>query len=201
VSEGAERDQATAVTAEPAEPAEPAEADGRAEHVPGELRVPDGISVVEGSPNGSRRTVGITVSRFNGDISTRLLEGALAALEEAGVDRSAVEVVPVPGAFELPLAALTLAKSRRYACVIALGCVIRGDTPHFEYVAAEAASGLQVAALETGVPVSFGVLTCDTRTQAELRAGGSRGNKGTEAARAALEMADVVARFRATSAR
>jgi 6,7-dimethyl-8-ribityllumazine synthase len=106
--------------------------------------------------------------------------------------------MPVPGAFELPLGAMALAKTRRYACIVALGCVIRGDTPHFDYVCSEAASGLQLAGLETGVPVSFGLLTCDTREQAEARAGGELGNKGAEAARSALEMADVFARLRAS---
>jgi 6,7-dimethyl-8-ribityllumazine synthase len=168
-----------------------------AEHVPGEIEIPDGVGVFVGSPNGARRSVGIAVSRFNGDITTRLLEGALGALAEAGVERERVDVMQVPGAFELPLGAMALAKTRRYACVIALGCVIRGDTPHFEYIAAEAASGVQLAALETGIPVSFGVLTCDNRRQAEARAGGRHGNKGVEAARSALEMADVFARLRA----
>ena len=158
------------------------------------------MSVVSGSPDGPVRAVGIVVARFNGDITSQLLEGAIAALEEAGVERQRIEVVPVPGAFELPLAAMALAKTRQYACILALGCVIRGETPHFDFVAAEAASGLQLAALETGVPVSFGVLTCDTRAQAEARAGGERGNKGAEAARSALEMADVFARLRARAA-
>jgi 6,7-dimethyl-8-ribityllumazine synthase len=102
--------------------------------------------------------------------------------------------MPVPGAFELPLAAMALAKTRRYSCIVALGCVIRGETPHFDYVASEAASGLQLAAIETGVPVSFGVLTCETREQAEARVG-----KGAEAVRTALEMADVFAQLRATA--
>jgi 6,7-dimethyl-8-ribityllumazine synthase len=168
-----------------------------AEHASGELRVPDGVNVVEGSPDGARRSVGIVVARFNGDVTTRLLDGAIAELEEAGVDRARIDVVKVPGAFELPLGAMALAKTRRYACVVALGCVIRGETPHFDYVAAEAASGLQLATLETGVPVAFGVLTCDTRKQAEERAGGGHGNKGAEAARSALEMADVFGRLRA----
>jgi 6,7-dimethyl-8-ribityllumazine synthase len=136
------------------------------------------------------------VSRFNADVTSRLLAGALAALEEAGVERARIDVLQVPGAFELPLGAMALAKTRRYACVVALGCVIRGETPHFDYVASEAASGLQLAALETGIPVSFGVLTCEDRAQAEARAGGTEGNKGTEAARSALEMADVFARLR-----
>jgi 6,7-dimethyl-8-ribityllumazine synthase len=97
----------------------------------------------------------------------------------------------VPGAFELPLAAMALAKTRRYACVVALGCVIRGETPHFEYVAGEAASGLQLAGLETGVPVAFGVLTCNTREQAEARL-----DRGADAVRTALEMAVLFAQLR-----
>ena len=167
------------------------------EHALGELEIPDGVGVFAGEVAGARRSVAIAVGRFNGDITSRLLEGALATLEEAGVARECVDVMPVPGAFELPLAAMALAKTRRYACVLALGCVIRGDTPHFEYVASEAASGIQLAALETGIPVSFGVLTCDNRKQADARAGGRFGNKGAEAARSGLEMADVFARLRA----
>jgi 6,7-dimethyl-8-ribityllumazine synthase len=170
------------------------------EHAAGELAVPNGVHVLEGSPSGARRAVAIVVSKFNGDITTRLLDGALEALDEAGVNRAHVEVVPVPGAFELPLAAMALARTRRYACVLALGCVIRGDTPHFEFVASEAASGLQLAGLETGIPVSFGVLTCDNRRQAEERAGGPHGNKGSEAALTGLEMADLFARLRAATA-
>jgi 6,7-dimethyl-8-ribityllumazine synthase len=170
------------------------------QHAGGQLRLPEGVGRYVGSPNGARRSVAIVVSRFNGDVTSQLLDGALEALEEAGVARDAIDVVPVPGAFELPLGAMALARTRRYACVLALGCVIRGDTPHFEYVAGEAASGLQLAALETGVPVSFGVLTCDTRAQAEDRAGGRQGNKGAEAARSALEMADLLARLRASVA-
>jgi 6,7-dimethyl-8-ribityllumazine synthase len=166
------------------------------EHATGDLQIPEGVGVYTGSPDGARRSVAIVVSRFNGEVSSRLLDGALAALEEAGVARQAIDVVTVPGAFELPLGAMALAKTRRYACVVALGCVIRGETPHFDYVSAEAASGLQLAALETGIPVSLGVLTCDTREQAEARAGGEHGNKGADAARAALEMADVFARLR-----
>jgi 6,7-dimethyl-8-ribityllumazine synthase len=166
------------------------------EHAAGELRIPEGVGVVTGSPNGARRGIGVVVSRFNGDITTRLLEGALQTLTEAGVPRERIDVMPVPGAFELPLGAMALAKTRRYACIVALGCVIRGDTPHFEYVAGEAASGLQLAGLETGVPVSFGVLTCDSRRQAEERAGGPQGNKGSEAALSALEMADLLTHLR-----
>ena len=116
-------------------------------------------------------------------------------LDEAGVRRDAITVMPVPGAFELPLAAMALAKTRRYACIVALGCVIRGETPHFDFVAGEAASGLQLAAIETGVPIAFGLLTVETREQAEARL-----EKGAEAARTALEMADLFARLRATAA-
>jgi 6,7-dimethyl-8-ribityllumazine synthase len=162
------------------------------QHAQGELDVPSGYTLLAGTPSGERRTVGIVVGRFNGEVTNRLLESALAELEEAGVGRDAVTVMPVPGAFELPLAAMALAKTRRYACVVALGCVIRGETPHFDFVASEAASGLQLAAIETGVPVSFGLLTCETLEQAEARV-----DKGAEAVRAALEMADLFAQLRA----
>ena len=162
-----------------------------ADHAIGRLRLPEGVGVIAGSPKGARRAVGIVVARFNGEITSRLLDGAIAALENAGVERDRIDVVPVPGAFELPLGAMALARTRQYSCVIAIGCIIRGETPHFDYIAAEAASGLQLAALETGIPVSFGVLTCNNREQAEARAGGAQGNKGAEAARSALEMADV----------
>jgi 6,7-dimethyl-8-ribityllumazine synthase len=166
------------------------------EHAPGELTVPPGYSVLEGVPNGERRAVGVVVARFNGDVTTRLLESALAELEARGVPRDSVTVMPVPGAFELPLAAMALAKTRRFACVVALGCVIRGDTPHFDYVSSEAASGLQLAAIETGVPVAFGVLTLDRADQAESRVG-----KGAEAVLTGLEMADLFANLRAAAAR
>jgi 6,7-dimethyl-8-ribityllumazine synthase len=169
------------------------------EHAAGELRLPDGVMVYDGYADGARRTVGIVVSRYNGAITNRLLDGAIESLEEAGVARDRIDVMAVPGAFELPLGAMALAKTRRYSCIVALGCVIRGDTPHFDYVCSEAASGLQLAGLETGVPVSFGVLTCDTEEQAEERAGGAHGNKGAEAVRSALEMADVFARLRASA--
>jgi 6,7-dimethyl-8-ribityllumazine synthase len=165
------------------------------EHAEGALRVPDGYAVLEGAPNGELRSVAIVVSRFNGEITNRLLESALAELDEAGVAQDAILVMPVPGAFELPIAAMALAKTRRYACVVALGCVIRGETPHFDFVASEAASGLQLAGIETGVPVSFGVLTCDTAEQAEARV-----DRGAAAARSALEMADAFAQLRTSAA-
>ena len=169
------------------EPPQPAPA----AHVPGEIDIPDGVAVLEGSPSGEERTVGVVVSRFNGEISNRLLESALEALGEAGVPEERITVMPVPGAFELPIGAMALAKTRRYSCVVALGCVVRGETAHFEYVAGEAASGLQLAGLETGVPVAFGVLTVDTAEQAEARL-----DKGADAARAALEMADLFSQVR-----
>jgi 6,7-dimethyl-8-ribityllumazine synthase len=164
------------------------------EHVRGEVDVPDGYTVLEGSPLGKRRSVGVLVSRFNGGVTNQLLRRALEALEEAGVSQDAITILPVPGAFELPLAAMALAKTRRYACLVALGAVVRGETPHFEYVAAECASGLQLAGIETGVPVSFGVLTVDTVEQAEARI-----EKAADAVRSALEMADLFARLRASA--
>ena len=164
------------------------------EHAAGELRIPDGYGVIEGEPSGARRSVGVVVARFNGELTGELLTRALDELERAGVGREAVTVVPVPGAFELPLAAMALAKTRRYSCIVALGAVVRGDTPHFDYVASEAASGLQLAGLETGVPVAFGVLTVDDEEQARERL-----DKGGEAVLTALEMADVFAQLRAAA--
>ena len=183
--------ESVAATQAPTENGRPA-----AEHAAGDFAVPSGYGVLAGSPQGARRSVGIVVSRFNGAVTSKLLEGALAELEESGVSRDAITVMPVPGAFELPLAAMALAKTRRYACIVALGCVIRGDTPHFDFVAGEAASGLQLAALETGVPVSFGVLTLDEASQANDRL-----EKGAEAVRTGLEMADVFSQLRAAAAR
>jgi len=166
------------------------------EHAAGDLHIPDGYAVLEGVSEGGRRAVGVVVSRFNGRVTTQLLDGALAELATAGVRQEAITIMVVPGAFELPLAATALAKTRRFACIVALGCVIRGDTPHFDYVSSEAASGLQLAALETGVPVSFGLLTLDRVEQAEARIG-----KGAEAVRSALEMADLFAHLRAAASR
>jgi 6,7-dimethyl-8-ribityllumazine synthase len=144
--------------------------------------------------------VAILVSRYNELITARLLEGALACCGEAGVAREDVDVVWVPGAFELPVAAAAAAGTKRYACLVALGAVIRGDTPHFEYVAGEAARGLNEVAVTHALPVGFGVLTVDTMQQAVDRAGGSAGNKGHEAAAAALQAADVIAQLRAADA-
>jgi 6,7-dimethyl-8-ribityllumazine synthase len=155
------------------------------------VQVPEGFTVLEGTPVGRRRSVGVVVSRFNGGVTDRLLQTALDALVEAGVAQDAITVVPVPGAFELPLAAMALAKTRRYACIVALGAIVRGETAHFDYVASECASGLQLAGIETGVPVTFGVLTVETVEQAEARI-----PRAADAVRAALEMADLFARLR-----
>ena len=173
----------------------PAPAPAMEDHAPGTLAIPPGVEVLEGGPHGFRRSVAVVVSRWNGDITTSLLESALEALRECHVADDAVTVVPVPGAFELPLAALALAKTRRYSCVVALGCVIRGETPHFDLIASEAASGLQLAAIETGIPVAFGVITAETREQAEARIA-----RGAEAARTALEMADLFSHVRTRAA-
>jgi 6,7-dimethyl-8-ribityllumazine synthase len=197
-----EDEAAEAEVEEPAAQGEPeaeveAESESEStEHVAGDFGVPEGYGVLEGKPEGGRRAVGIVVSRFNGAVTSKLLEGALAELETAGIAREAITVMPVPGAFELPIAAMALAKTRRYACIVALGCVIRGDTPHFDFVAGEAASGLQLAALETGVPVAFGVLTLEQADQADDRL-----EKGAEAVRTGLEMADVFAQLRAAAQR
>ena len=166
------------------------------QHAYGELDIPDDVNVIEGEPDGTRRGVAIVAARFNGEITNKLLESALGELDEAGVRREAITVMPVPGAFELPLAAMALAKTRRFACVVALGCIVRGETPHFDFIASEAASGLQLAALETGVPVAFGVLTVDMVEQAEARI-----SKGAEAVRTALEMAYAFAQLRASASR
>ena len=164
------------------------------EHVSGEIDVPDGYTVFEGTPTGLKRTVAIVVSRFNGGLTNRLLARALEALDDAGVSPDGITIMPVPGAFELPLAAMALAKTRRYACVVALGAIVRGETPHFDYIASEAASGLQLAAIETGIPVSFGVLTVETVAQGEARL-----ERAADAVRSALEMADLFAQLRVSA--
>jgi 6,7-dimethyl-8-ribityllumazine synthase len=164
------------------------------EHGPGRFEVPSGYGVMTGSSDGDGLAVGVVVAKFNGDITSRLLANALEELEAMGVSRQAVTIVPVPGAFELPLAAMALAKTRKYACVVALGCVVRGETSHFDYVAGEAASGLQLAAIETGVPVAFGVLTTDTIEQAEARI-----DRVGDVVRGAVEMANLFQQLRAAA--
>ena len=201
IEEGDEAEEA-----DDAEDDEPAEEDVAADETPepqlrvadqhaaGELDIPDDIDVLEGEARSARRGVGVVVSRFNGEIVNKLLASALAELDRVGVAKESITVMAVPGAFELPIGAMALAKTRRYSCIVALGCVIRGETAHFEYVAGEAASGIQLAALETGVPVSFGVLTVDTTDQAEARI-----DKGAEAVRSALEMADLFSQLRSAA--
>jgi 6,7-dimethyl-8-ribityllumazine synthase len=133
----------------------------------------------------------VVVSRFNETITQRLLEGALDGFVRHGVAFDDVDVFWVPGAWELPAAARRVAATERYDALVALGAVIRGDTPHFDYVAGEASRGLSLASADFDIPIAFGVLTCDTLAQAEARAGGEHGNKGWDAALAALEMADL----------
>ncbi len=148
------------------------------------------------SPRASRAgRVAVVVSRFNEIVTKRLLEGGERCLRDHQVPESAVDVIWVPGAFELPVAAETAAVSGRYAAIIALGCVIRGETAHFEYVAGEAARGLGNVALAHRLPVGFGVLTTESLDQALARAGGEAGNKGYEAAEAALATIDVLAQL------
>jgi len=138
--------------------------------------------------------IAIVVSRFNDFVTERLLEGATAALADAGVSGGDVEVLRVPGAFEIPMAAQRIAETGRVAAVICLGCLIRGATPHFEYIASACAQGITTAAAMTGVPMSFGVLTTNSAEEALERAAPGPANKGREAAAAAVEMARLFAR-------
>ena len=149
------------------------------------------MKIYEGVLTNENDRFAVVVSRFNNFITERLLEGALDAFERHGVDRERLDLVRVPGAFEIPPIAKQLAQSSRYAAVVCLGAVIRGATPHFDYVAAEVSKGIAAVALETGVPVVFGVLTTDNIEQAIERAGTKSGNKGWEAAVNALELADL----------
>src|SRR5436190_1697055 len=143
---------------------------------------------------------GITVSRFNSFITERLLNAALDALERSGAQNEDVDVVHVPGAFELPLTAKKMAQTGKYDALIAIGCVLRGETTHYDYVCAETSRGLQLAQMDTGVPVIFCVLTCDTLEQAIDRAGLKGGNKGLEAGLAAIEMAQLSRKLRPATA-
>jgi 6,7-dimethyl-8-ribityllumazine synthase len=144
-----------------------------------------------GAPRGEGKRCAVVVARFNEMITQKLLDGALDALVRHGVKFDDVDVLWVPGAWELPYAARRAAATERYDMLVALGAVIRGDTPHFDYVAGEASRGLANASADFDVPIAFGVLTCDSMAQAEARAGGEHGNKGWDAALAALEMADL----------
>ena len=146
-----------------------------------------------GTPDGHGRRFAVVVSRFNEPITRKLLDGALDCLTRHGAAFDDVDVVWVPGAWELPAAARRVLLAERYDALVACGAVIRGETPHFDYVAGEAARGLAEAQREFDVPIGFGLLTCDTLAQAEDRAGGAHGNKGWDAALAALEMANLFA--------
>jgi 6,7-dimethyl-8-ribityllumazine synthase len=147
--------------------------------------------IIEGNLIGSGLKFGIVAARFNDFITGRLIEGALDTLNRHGVDESAIEIVKVPGAFEIFMAAKKLVKSDKYDAIVCIGAIIRGATPHFEYVAAEASKGVATVAMEASIPVIFGVLTTDNLEQAIERAGSKAGNKGSEAALAALEMANL----------
>jgi len=150
---------------------------------------------VEGGQDAAERRIAIVAARFNDFIVASLLKGAFGAWREHGGDDARLLTARVPGAFELPVTARRLAATGRFDAIVALGCVIRGETAHFDYVAGECARGLQLAALETGVPIAFGVLTVDTVEQALERAGAGDGNKGAEAMETALEMASLFARL------
>jgi 6,7-dimethyl-8-ribityllumazine synthase len=157
----------------------------------GSLEIPEGCSAVVGRPP-NKLDVAIVASSYNADVVQRLLDGAVERLVADGIPTERITVAVVPGAWELPLACRRLAQAGGHQAVITLGCVIRGETPHFDYVCGEAARGITSAAIDTGVPVSFGVLTCDTREQALDRAGGRYGNKGADAAAAAIQMAGLM---------
>jgi 6,7-dimethyl-8-ribityllumazine synthase len=152
--------------------------------------------VFEGHLSAAGLRFAIVVSRFNSFITERLLAGAMDALKRTGADAGQIDTVRVPGAWEIPLVAAELARQHRYDAVICLSAVIRGETPHFDYVAGEAAKGIAQAAAETGVPVAFGVLTANTMEQAIDRAGGKSGNKGFDAAMTAIEMAHLMRALR-----
>lgn len=151
--------------------------------------------IIQGDLSGKGLKFGIVASRFNEFITGRLLDGALDGLQRHGVADSDVEILKVPGAYEIPLAAKVLTQSKKYHAIICLGAVIRGATPHFEYVSAEVSKGVAAVSLESGLPVIFGVLTTDTIEQAIERAGSKSGNKGWDSALAAIEMANLMKQF------
>lgn len=150
------------------------------------------MAELSGAPRGEGRRVGVVVSRFNESITRSLVDGALDALVRHGVRFEDIDVFWVPGAWELPLAVRGAMATEHYDAIVALGAVIRGETPHFDYVAGEASRGLADASIDGEIPVGFGLLTCDTVEQAEARAGGAHGNKGWDAALAALEMVELM---------
>lgn len=154
---------------------------------------------ISGGLSAAGMRFGVVVSRFNSFITERLLQGAMDALARGGAANENVEVVHVPGSFELPLAAKKLAATGRYDALIAIGCILRGETAHYDYVCSETARGLQLAQMDTGVPVMFCVLTCDTLEQAIDRAGLKSGNKGYEAGLGAIEMGQLSRKLRGTA--
>jgi 6,7-dimethyl-8-ribityllumazine synthase len=156
--------------------------------------------IIEGDLSAKGLRFAIVVGRFNSFITERLLAAALDALTRSGCPQENIEIVRVPGSWEMPVVARELAKAKRHDAIIALGAVIRGDTPHFDFVAGEAARGLAQVAVDSGVPVAFGVLTCNTVQQAVDRAGAKSGNKGFDAAMSAIEMANLMRRLRQPSA-
>src|SRR5947209_11723606 len=156
--------------------------------------------IIEGELSAKGVRFAIIVGRFNSFITERLLAGALDALTRSGCPQENIEIVKVPGSWEMPVVARELARQKRHDAIIALGAVIRGETPHFDYVAGEAARGLAEVASESGVPVGFGVLTTNTVEQAVDRAGAKGGNKGFDAAMSAIEMANLMRRLRQPSA-
>ncbi|MEZ8221384.1 6,7-dimethyl-8-ribityllumazine synthase [Candidatus Fervidibacteria bacterium JGI MDM2 JNZ-1-D12] len=153
--------------------------------------------VLEGQLTAKGLRFAIVVSRFNSLVTQRLLDGALDALRRHEVDENAIAIAWTPGSFELPLVAQKFAKSGKYDAIICLGCIIRGDTPHFEYVASETAKGIAQVMLDTGVPVVFGVVTADNLEQALERAGAKAGNRGFDAAMTAMEMANLLRKIEA----
>jgi len=157
------------------------------------------MATMEGNLNAKGCRFGIIVSKYNEFVTSRLLAGAMDVLVEAGADKDSIDVAYVPGAYEIPLVAREFGKSGRYDAVICLGAIIRGETPHFEFISAETSRGIQQAALESSVPVIFGVLTTDTGKQALERSGEPERNRGSEAARTAVQMADLMRHVRGKS--
>jgi 6,7-dimethyl-8-ribityllumazine synthase len=153
------------------------------------------VRTIEGAQTAAGYRFAVVVSTYNDFVTGRLLEGALSALNDAGADTNDITVIRVPGAFEIPIAARRAGDSREYDAIVCLGCIIRGETPHFEYLASAVSQGLTAAAVATGVPITFGVLTTNSIEQAIARAGQGASNKGWEAAQAAIEMAVVIGRL------
>ena len=154
------------------------------------------MEILRGKNSGKDIKIAIVLSLFNEFIGQKLLEGALSCLKENNVDEENIDLVKVPGAFEIPLAAEKLASSKKYDAIVCLGAVIRGDTPHFDYVAGAASNGILQVSLKHSLPVTFGVLTTDTVEQAIERSGGEHGNKGRDAAYTAVEMVDLMKKIK-----